>query len=528
MRVKAREYQARERRRRGAADARTSPSDASTSRPGRATRSRSSSPRRSSAARTAPASAPAAARDLNREPARAGPPEPDPRWARSCRRAQQAASAGREARAGQVYSGGSWPFPSERRRRRAATSGARTHKLPAAGARRVPALPPAQAAASRLPDLRHLSGPRGRAARDARARRRPGEARVRIRVAVDAMGGDRAPDEIVAGAREALSTTIEPVLFGPRDGAPAARAGPRDRGCASGRRDAREAGRRRPRQARQLALRRLPRRRERRGRRRRLRREHGRDARRGPARDRPPPRRAAAPPSRRRSRRCAGLSVLIDAGANADARPEHLLQFAHMGAIFARGDDRRSQPARSPCSRSARSRRRATGSSARRTRCSPRTRHPLHRQRRGAAALEGARRRRRLRRLHREHGAQGPRGHDPDACSTASARRSSSRSAARSAALMIRPAARGAAAPARPGHLRRRLPARPQGPRRDRPRELVAQRHRATPSSLAPAASSAGVVERMAGAPRVGAVRPDSSDSTQGDAAVRVVASGVR
>jgi glycerol-3-phosphate acyltransferase PlsX len=31
----------------------------------------------------------------------------------------------------------------------------------------------------------------------------------------------------------------------------------------------------------------------------------------------------------------AGPSVLIDAGANADARPEHLLQFATMGAVFA-------------------------------------------------------------------------------------------------------------------------------------------------------------------------------------------------
>jgi glycerol-3-phosphate acyltransferase PlsX len=30
-----------------------------------------------------------------------------------------------------------------------------------------------------------------------------------------------------------------------------------------------------------------------------------------------------------------GPSVLIDAGANADARPEHLLQFGHMGAVFA-------------------------------------------------------------------------------------------------------------------------------------------------------------------------------------------------
>jgi glycerol-3-phosphate acyltransferase PlsX len=29
-----------------------------------------------------------------------------------------------------------------------------------------------------------------------------------------------------------------------------------------------------------------------------------------------------------------GPSVLLDAGANADARPEHLLQFAHMGSIF--------------------------------------------------------------------------------------------------------------------------------------------------------------------------------------------------
>ena len=30
-----------------------------------------------------------------------------------------------------------------------------------------------------------------------------------------------------------------------------------------------------------------------------------------------------------------GVSVLIDSGANADARPEHLLQFGYMGSIFA-------------------------------------------------------------------------------------------------------------------------------------------------------------------------------------------------
>jgi glycerol-3-phosphate acyltransferase PlsX len=38
---------------------------------------------------------------------------------------------------------------------------------------------------------------------------------------------------------------------------------------------------------------------------------------------------AAPLPARR------GPSVLIDAGANADARPEHLLQFAYMGTVFA-------------------------------------------------------------------------------------------------------------------------------------------------------------------------------------------------
>jgi glycerol-3-phosphate acyltransferase PlsX len=73
-----------------------------------------------------------------------------------------------------------------------------------------------------------------------------------IRVAVDALGGDRAPDEIVHGAADARSERIAPTLFGP--------AGLDTLG--------------------------LP-------------------------------------------------SVLIDAGANADARPVHLVQFAHMGSVFA-------------------------------------------------------------------------------------------------------------------------------------------------------------------------------------------------
>src|SRR6266576_3047233 len=36
-----------------------------------------------------------------------------------------------------------------------------------------------------------------------------------IRVAVDALGGDRAPEEVVAGAVEAASDAIRPILFGP-------------------------------------------------------------------------------------------------------------------------------------------------------------------------------------------------------------------------------------------------------------------------------------------------------------------------
>jgi glycerol-3-phosphate acyltransferase PlsX len=54
-----------------------------------------------------------------------------------------------------------------------------------------------------------------------------------------------------------------------------------------------------------------------------------------------------------------GVSVLLDSGANADARPEDLLQFAHMG----RCSPRRSSTCRirrSGSSPSARSRRRAT------------------------------------------------------------------------------------------------------------------------------------------------------------------------
>jgi glycerol-3-phosphate acyltransferase PlsX len=152
-----------------------------------------------------------------------------------------------------------------------------------------------------------------------------------IRIAVDAMGGDRAPDEVVAGAQLAAADGIEPVLFGPAgldtgglelvatDGviemsekpAEAVRAKPNSslvaacRAVGEGKADAVvSAGNTGAMLAAcLLELRRVP----------------------GVYR----PAIAVPIPSRK------GPSVLLDAGANADARPEHLLQFATMGAVFA-------------------------------------------------------------------------------------------------------------------------------------------------------------------------------------------------
>ncbi|MDE3189764.1 MAG: phosphate acyltransferase PlsX [Acidobacteriota bacterium] len=151
------------------------------------------------------------------------------------------------------------------------------------------------------------------------------------RIAVDAMGGDRGPAEVVAGALEAAGGNLTPILYGSAgthahglelrethgvvemDDKPAeaVRAKPDSslvsavRAVASGDADAvvsagntgamLAAG--------LLELRRVP----------------------GVMR----PAIAVPIPARR------GPSVLIDAGANADARPEHLLQFATMGAVFA-------------------------------------------------------------------------------------------------------------------------------------------------------------------------------------------------
>jgi len=152
-----------------------------------------------------------------------------------------------------------------------------------------------------------------------------------IRIAVDAMGADLGPEEIVAGARDAASESVTPILFGAAgldtgglqlvatadviemgdSPAEAVRAKPDSslvaacRAVAEGRADAVvSAGNTGAMLAACLfELRRIP----------------------GVFR----PAIAVPIPARR------GPSVLIDAGATADARPEHLLQFATMGSVFA-------------------------------------------------------------------------------------------------------------------------------------------------------------------------------------------------
>jgi phosphate acyltransferase len=152
-----------------------------------------------------------------------------------------------------------------------------------------------------------------------------------IRVAVDAMGADRAPDEIVAGALAAASETVQPIIVGPagldpkglplieaeaviamdEKPAEAVRGKPDSslvvacRAVAEGKAEAVvSAGNTGAMLAAcLLELHRIP----------------------GVRR----PAIAVTIPARR------GPSVLLDSGANADARPEDLVQFAHMGAVFA-------------------------------------------------------------------------------------------------------------------------------------------------------------------------------------------------
>jgi len=79
------------------------------------------------------------------------------------------------------------------------------------GAQHLPALRGGQAAAHGVSLLRVVQEPRRR------RRRLSNTSQRMLPIAVDAMGGDKAPGEIVAGAREAAAQGIPVVLVGPAD-----------------------------------------------------------------------------------------------------------------------------------------------------------------------------------------------------------------------------------------------------------------------------------------------------------------------
>src|SRR5437588_6271968 len=151
------------------------------------------------------------------------------------------------------------------------------------------------------------------------------------RIAVDAMGGDRGPAEVVAGALEAASDGLTPFMYGSRGTKTGGLELRETKGVIEMHDKPAEAVRSKPESSLVSSVRAV--------------REGDADAvvsagntgavlaagllelRRIPGVMRPA---IAIPILTQR-----GPSVLLDAGANADARPEHLLQFATMGAVFA-------------------------------------------------------------------------------------------------------------------------------------------------------------------------------------------------
>ena len=220
----------------------------------------------------------------------------------------------------------------------------------------------------------------------------PGPVAV-ARIAVDAMGGDRAPEEVVAGAargaeRHDRADPLRPARARhrrsrARRGARRDRDGRRSPPRPSARsRTARSSSRAAP----SARARPTP------------------SSRPGtPARCSPPglleirrlPGVLPAGDRRRRSRRATGPSVLIDAGANADCAARAPAPVRAHGLGLRRGDPRAWRAPRCGCSRSARSRRRATSSPSRRTRCSRRATAQLRGERRGPRPARARRRRRR-------------------------------------------------------------------------------------------------------------------------------------
>ena len=109
-------------------------------------------------------------------------------------------------------------------------------------------------------------------------------------------------------------------------------------------------------------------------------------------------------------------TVLLDAGANAECQPEWLVQFAQMGAVYARRRFGVERPRVGAAVASARRPGRAsplvkeTFGLLAAERGARRRRRRLRRQRRGSRPDDRRRRRGRHRRLHRQRGAQDARG----------------------------------------------------------------------------------------------------------------------
>ena len=257
------------------------------------------------------------------------------------------------------------------------------------------------------------------------------------------MGGDNGPDEVVAGALEAASDTVVPVLYGPRgldtQGLELVEAAE----TIEMHEKPVEAVRAKPQSSLVLACRAVG--------------EGDADAvvsagntgatlaaglfhiRRLPEVDRPAI--AVVIPARD------GPSVLLDSGANADARAEHLLQFAQMGSIFAHEMLEIANPEVRLLS---------IGEEPEKGNQLTLEAHALlaasdlnfggnvesrHLLRKAGDVVV-------VRWVHRQRLPQAPRRHDHDASSKASATRSARRPAGKVGGLLIRPAAR---------HLRERL-----------------------------------------------------------------------
>ncbi len=203
-----------------------------------------------------------------------------------------------------------------------------------------------------MPDVQDVPGARRPAARHSCA-----VGRMRVRVAVDALGGDREPAEIVAGAVAAATSDVQPIIYGPAgldshglDHVVTSEIVEMDD----------KPGRRRSRQAGLVA-------------------RPGRSRGRRRVRLTSSSRRGTPAPFSRPacsiSVACTGSSVpgspsssLPNTGPSCSStrartltpRPEHLLQFGHMGVDLRRGGPRYRAILASASSRSARSRRRAT------------------------------------------------------------------------------------------------------------------------------------------------------------------------